>query len=139
MTDPRCVLLTPNLDLAEVPVCKPAKGIFAIKNTTRISGVFKLLADKLPYQCEATPLTGRIGTDEKRDFTVRIESNQERTVIQDLLLMLRSGRVLRVPFQVKIIVPQVVIEEKEFNFGHVTTLGNQGVSCFLLCIYSPCR
>lgn len=39
--------------------------------------------------------------------------------------MLRSGRVLRIPLIIHCIIPLVAITQELFDFGDVTTLGNQ--------------
>jgi len=41
--------------------------------------------------------------------------------------MIRGGRILKLPFKVQTIIPDVEIVEPEFNFGKITTLGNQGL------------
>lgn len=41
--------------------------------------------------------------------------------------MIRGGRIIKIPFYVKTIVPKVEIKEPEFNFGKITTLGNSGI------------
>lgn len=39
--------------------------------------------------------------------------------------MLRSGRVVRIPLSAQCIIPNIFIKEEFFDFGDVTTLGNQ--------------
>lgn len=39
-------------------------------------------------------------------------------------MMLRSGRVLRIPLTASCIIPNVSITQQVFDFGDVTTLGN---------------
>lgn len=40
--------------------------------------------------------------------------------------MIRGGRILKLPFQVKTVIPDVFIREPEFDFGKITILGNSG-------------
>jgi len=49
--------------------------------------------------------------------------------------MIRGGKILKLPFLVKTVVPRVEIKEPEFNFGKIT-LGNNGVLTMTLINYS---
>jgi len=40
--------------------------------------------------------------------------------------MIRAGKIMRIPFSVKVIIPEVEILEPFFDFGGVMTLGNAG-------------
>lgn len=42
----------------------------------------------------------------------------------DIIIMIRGGKILKIPFVGTTIIPDVEILENEFNFGNITTLGN---------------
>lgn len=48
-------------------------------------------------------------------------------ISDNILIMIRGGKVLKLPFTVATVIPKVEILEKEFNFGKITTLGNCGI------------
>lgn len=126
VSDPKCSLVTGSLELGEVSVCKEVRAVFSIKNASRQSSVLKVLRETVPYQCSVQPMSGKIGGEEKKDFTVEFTSTSERYIDTNVIVMLRSGRVLRLPFSIRFIVPELQIVEADFDFGQVTTLGNQG-------------
>jgi hypothetical protein len=83
-----------------------------------------VLANKLPDNVEIFPLKGKIGSEESKDLQVRFQAKDERTVRGEILILIRGGRVLKVPFVASTIIPRVEIIQPEFNFGNITTLGN---------------
>ena len=54
-------------------------------------------------------------------------AKEEVAVKGDIVILIRGGRVLRIPFTARTIIPEVVILEEEFNFGNITTLGNSTI------------
>lgn len=44
---------------------------------------------------------------------------------QDITIFIRGGRTIKVPLHANIIIPDIEIVEKSFEFGKITTLGNQ--------------
>jgi hypothetical protein len=58
---------------------------------------------------------------------VRFLWKEEVNVKGEIVILIRGGRVLRVPFTGRTIIPDVVIVEDEFNFGNITTLGNSNI------------
>lgn len=53
-------------------------------------------------------------------------SKTETVVKGDVLIYIRGGKTIQIPFYAKSIIPNIVILENEFNFGNITTLGNAG-------------
>lgn len=82
------------------------------------------MVNKLPENVEISPAKGKILPEEQKDLQVRFYSKDERTVRGELLILIRGGRILKVPFVATTIIPKVEILQEEFNFGNITTLGN---------------
>ena len=51
-------------------------------------------------------------------------SKEEIAVKGEVVIFIRGGRVLKIPFTGRTVIPDVSIIEEEFNFGNITTLGN---------------
>lgn len=68
-----------------------------MKNTSRNNAIYKILTDYLPNGCTVIPASGKIVAEENKEFTVKLLSDSPRSVTTSILLMLRSGRVLRIP------------------------------------------
>jgi hypothetical protein len=58
---------------------------------------------------------------------VRFLVKEEATVKGEIVILIRGGRVLKIPFSGRTIIPEVVILEESFNFGNITTLGNSTI------------
>lgn len=95
-----------------------------MKNTSRNNAIYKILAEYLPTGCTVTPASGKIAPEENKEFTVKLLSDSPKSITTNILLMLRSGRVLRIPLTASCIVPNVLITQQVFDFGDVTVLGN---------------
>lgn len=54
---------------------------------------------------EVTPLTGRIAADATIDFTVKYSNPHPMEVREDISIMLRGGKIYKLPFIVKTVVP----------------------------------
>lgn len=68
-------------------------------------------------------MKGRIGPDDSREISVTLLCSQEKVIKGDIVVLIRGGRVLKIPFSAKTIIPLVSIEEDIFDFGNITTLG----------------
>lgn len=64
-------------------------------------------------------------------------SKTETVVKGDVLIYIRGGKTIQIPFYAKSIIPNIVILENEFNFGNITTLGNAGGQKMALVNNSP--
>lgn len=73
---------------------------------------------------EVTPSKGKIGFDESYEMTVKIFCKIEKEIVGDVSVMIRGGKVIKIPLSAKTIIPQVSILEEIFDFGNITTLGN---------------
>ncbi len=49
---------------------------------------------------------------------------EEKKIESEIILNIRGGKPVSLPFKAETIIPKVVVLEEEFNFGGVTTLGN---------------
>jgi len=112
--------------MGEILVCKEEQRIFTIRNTSRISAVYRVLNDTLPDNCEVFPNTGKIPSEGQVDLTVKYNCGIEQELNSDIQVLIRGGKILKVPFSVRTVVPKIEILESAFNFGKMTTLGNTG-------------
>lgn len=127
VNEAKCILKQSELNLGEILVCKEDVKYFQIKNTSKISAIFKVVVENLPEYCDVSPKSGKIPPDQSIDMQVKFCCNQQQSIQDDIEIMVRGGKVLRLPFIVQTVVPKVEILEKEFNFGKITTLGNCGL------------
>jgi hypothetical protein len=70
-------------------------------------------------------MKGRISPDDQRDISVTFLCPTEKQVKGDIVVLIRGGRVLKLPFTAQTIIPQVEILEHSFDFGNITTLGKK--------------
>ena len=92
------------LDLGEILVWKEEVKIFSMTNKSRIPAVFQLIRNN-SNAIEVTPLTGRIAADATFDFTVKYSNPHPMEVREDISIMLRGGKIYKLPFIVKTVVP----------------------------------
>jgi hypothetical protein len=124
--EPKVLLKSGSLDLKEIVVCKQEVREIQIKNNSKVSAVFHVDLEKLPTNVEVSPSKGKLGPEEVRNISVRFMSKTETTVKGDVLIYIRGGKTISIPFYAKSIIPNISILETEFNFGNITTLGNAG-------------
>ncbi|EGR27115.1 hypothetical protein IMG5_201370 [Ichthyophthirius multifiliis] len=124
--DAKCVIQKGNnLDLKQVCVAKEEIRTFNIKNQSRNQAVFYI--QNLPEFVQVLPVKGRIGPEESKEIQVKFVCFEEKNIKDDIIICIRGGKILKVPFKVECIIPEVSIFEKEINFGNVTTLGSPSV------------
>ena len=97
------------VDMKDLLVCKPEVKFFSIRNTSRVPAIFKIQSEKLPAACDVMPTSGKIMPDESKDITVKYQSREETDVSTDILILIRGGRMLKIPFHVRTIVPHLEI------------------------------
>lgn len=68
-------------------------------------------------------MKGRIGPDDSKDISVTFLCNTEKIVKGDIVVLIRGGRILKLPFAAQTIIPAVSIAQDSFDFGNITTLG----------------
>lgn len=56
-----------------------------------------------------TPMKGRIGPDDTRELTVTFLCPIEKTIKGDIVVLIRGGRILKLPFAAQTIIPAVSI------------------------------
>ncbi len=59
---------------------------------------------------------------------MRFFSKEEQEIKGEIVVNIRGGKTLRLPFCVITILPEIVVEEDKFDFGNITTLGNPGIA-----------
>jgi hypothetical protein len=80
---------------------------------SRIPAVFQVIIDALPPHCDVYPTNGKITPDGTIDLTVKYSNPEERTVNDEIAILIRGGRILKLPFIVSTIIPQISISESE--------------------------
>ncbi|CAD8092149.1 unnamed protein product [Paramecium primaurelia] len=126
VSDARCNIKHSIVDMKELLVCKTEIKYFTIRNVSRVNAFFSIMTEKLPAACDISPSSGKIGPDETKDITVKYMSKEQTDIKTDIQIIIRGGRILKIPFLVKTIIPQVEIVQDQFDFGKLTTLGNEG-------------
>jgi hypothetical protein len=124
VNEPKCIIKQPVIDMKEVAVCKQEIKQLTIKNQSRSSAIFHVQVSKLPDCVEVVPSKGKILSEDQKDLQVKFYSKEEKTIKGEIIVVIRGGRILKVPFVGTTIIPKVEILEDEFNFGNITTLGN---------------
>jgi hypothetical protein len=73
---------------------------------------------------EVVPMKGKIFPEDWKELQVKFQSKEEVSIKGEIVINIRGGRILKIPFTGKTIIPDVFIVEEEFDFGNITTLGN---------------
>ncbi|EAR97253.2 flagellar associated protein (macronuclear) [Tetrahymena thermophila SB210] len=127
VNEAKCVIKQSSMELNQVLVCKEEVRSFTVKNTSRIAAIYRILTEYLPENLIITSQTsGRIPSDGSIEVGVKYLCNTECKVESDIKILIRGGKILKLPFSVETIIPKVYIRESAFNFGKITALGNQG-------------
>jgi len=123
----KCVFKQECLDLGVIPICKKEDGNYLVlKNIYKNPAVYHVAMDKLPPYTEVTLIKDRLLFDETRFLKVNFCCKEEKKIDSEIVLYIRGGKPVSIPFKVETIIPKVVVLEDEFDFGGVTTLGNSG-------------
>ena len=125
VNEPKATLKQASIDMKDVCVSKQESKPLTLKNLSRSSAVFRV--DHMPEYVEVVPPKGKILGEEQKDLQVRFFAKEEVNVKGEIMILIRGGRVLKIPFSARTIIPEVVILEDEFNFGNITTLGNSTI------------
>ncbi|CAD8117028.1 unnamed protein product [Paramecium sonneborni] len=135
VTEPKCSVKQGSLDFKDVVVCKPETKIISVKNHSKSTAVFAI---KSQIDCiEVMPMKGRIHSDESKDIQVKFFSKEEKTIKGEIVIQIRGGKLLIIPFQAQSIIPKIEIEQMNFEFGNVTTLGTSNQMPLTLVNSSP--
>lgn len=62
--------------MKELLVCKDEEKHFSIRNTSRVTAIFRILDDQLPVACTVTPISDKILADESKDILVKYNSKE---------------------------------------------------------------
>ena len=128
--DSKCSIKETEVDMGEIQVSQRKECFVNLKNHLRHATAFRVVRD-LPAGLEVWPMKDRVGTEENK--TVKLAfCRKEEIVIKDFVItfQIKGGKVLKLPFSVKTILPNVEVIEEIFDFGQVTTLGNPGILRF---------
>jgi len=79
-----------------------------MQNKSRVPAVFQVIINNL-NAIDVTPLTGRIASDATIDFTVKYSNPHPIEVREDISIMIRGGKIYKLPLIVKTIIPEVEI------------------------------
>jgi hypothetical protein len=74
---------------------------------SRIPAVFQVIIDALPPHCDVYPTAGKIPPDATVDLTVKYSNPEQRQVNDEIAILIRGGKILKLPFIVTTIIPQV--------------------------------
>lgn len=128
--DSKCSIKETEVDMGEIQVSQRKECFVNFKNHMRHATAFRVVKD-LPAGLEVWPMKDRVGSEENK--TVKLAfCHKEEIAIKDFVItfQIKGGKVLKLPFSVKTILPNVEVIEDLFDFGQVTTLGNPGTLRF---------
>ncbi|KAL4497051.1 hypothetical protein ABPG72_002207 [Tetrahymena utriculariae] len=120
VNEAKCIIRQQSIDLGQLIVSKEETRVFQIKNTSRIPAVFRVLTEKLPENCIVTPVIGKIQPDGQIECSVKYSCREERDIKTEIQVLIRGGKILKLPFSVQTVIPNVLIKEEVFNFGQLT-------------------
>ncbi|CAD8106047.1 unnamed protein product [Paramecium primaurelia] len=121
VTEPKCSIKQGQLDFKDVILCKPESKLISIKNHSKSTAVFSI---KSQIEClEIIPMKGKILSEETKDIQVKFFSKEEKSIKGEIVIQIRGGKIMNIPFSATSIIPKVEIEQDIFEFGNVTTLG----------------
>jgi hypothetical protein len=72
---------------------------------SRIPAVFQVILDALPSHCDVYPTHGKIAPDGTVDLTVKYSNPEERQVNDEIAILIRGGKILKLPFIVQTLIP----------------------------------
>ncbi|GFR48568.1 hypothetical protein Agub_g10470, partial [Astrephomene gubernaculifera] len=101
---------------AVAPVGIPQCAVLQIKNHGSRDTAFRFHPNE---QLSIRPPGGRISADETLDIEVLFTASQPGVLASVLVLEMRGGSTVRIPFRAEAVVPSVEIEQDEFSFGSV--------------------
>ncbi|EFJ49198.1 hypothetical protein VOLCADRAFT_90100 [Volvox carteri f. nagariensis] len=104
------------LVVSVVPVGIQQSTVLQIKNHGSRDTAFRFLSNE---ELITKPSSGRIAADETLDIEVLFTANEPGTFLSCLALEMRGGNIVKIPFRAEAVVPNVEIEQDEFNFGSV--------------------
>ncbi|KAL4498636.1 hypothetical protein ABPG72_019754 [Tetrahymena utriculariae] len=122
----KCSLKQQSLDLKEISVAQLIERTFEIKNNNRQPAVFCIDESKLPEGVVISQMKGKIGSDDTKVLNLKFSSKKECNIKGDIVILIRGGKTLKLPFSVQTIIPDIQINQDKFDFGNITTLGNPG-------------
>ncbi|KAG2493472.1 hypothetical protein HYH03_008289 [Edaphochlamys debaryana] len=99
-----------------VPVGTQQSTMLQIKNYGNRDTAFRFHANDM---LTIKPNTGRIAADETLDVEVFFTANEPGVMVSTAVLEMRGGNVVRIPFRVEAVIPNVDVDQDEFNFGTV--------------------
>ena len=125
--DSKCTLKEINgVDMGEIQISQKKETYITMKNHLRHPTAFKVIKD-FPNSLEIWPMKDRIGIEENKTIKLAFCSKEEIELKELMItIMFKGGKILKFPFSVKTILPDIEILEEIFDFGLVTTLGNPG-------------
>lgn len=126
INEARCQLKEKTLDLGQITICEKVSSTIWIKNKDKFSAIYQIDQDSVPPFTEIYPMKGKLNPDQMIGIKVYFQCKEEVEIKQEIKIELRGGQPLVVDFSVQTIIPNIRIEENEFDFGEVTTLGNHG-------------
>lgn len=80
---------------------------FEIKNNSRLPAVFYIDDTKLPEGVELNQLKGKIGPDDVKTIILKFFLKRECSVNSEIVILIRGGRTLRLPFSATTIIPDI--------------------------------
>ncbi|GLI64998.1 hypothetical protein VaNZ11_008424 [Volvox africanus] len=104
------------LFVSVVPVGIQQCAVLQIKNHGSRDTAFRFQPND---QLLAKPNGGRIAADETLDIEVFFTATEPGVMSNALLLEMRGGNIVKIPFRAEAVVPNVEIEQDEFSFGSV--------------------
>lgn len=72
-----------------------------------MAAAFFIDETKLPEGVEISQTKGRIGADDTKPFILKFSSSKECSIKGDIVIYIRGGKTLRLPFSVNTIIPDV--------------------------------
>lgn len=90
-----------------------------MKNPLKQQTAFKFLEETFPKGISVSPLNGKLGNEENKEITIKYKFQSVLNKSYEISLMLRNGKIVKIPIQVKCTLPKVDISCKTFDFGKI--------------------
>lgn len=117
----RCEIEPPVINFGALAVSEQSEMTIVISNVhQKSSAIYMIKEEELPDCVTVSRKNGKIYPQSSEKIIVKFVSNRDFKLHKDLIIYVRGSKPIRIPVQADVIIPKIVVYEKEFDFGKVT-------------------
>lgn len=121
VNETRCEVEPRVLDFGALAVSEQAELTLSLTNVhQKNSSIYYIDENELPDYVTVSRDSGKIYPQSTEKIIVRFISDKDYQLSGDIIIYIRGAKPIRVPVQADVIIPKILVYEKEFDFGKVT-------------------